>query len=142
MSGRACSKRLGAAYRVVWGVLILVTIAGCAHYEARQIVVTAYSSDSISTNWRRGWLIFWRAYVASGPSKGQRKRVGITSSGTRARKGTIAADIRYYPYGTVIWIPGYGNGIVEDTGGTIKGPNWLDVYFPTRQRALRWGLKS
>ena len=69
------------------------------------------------------------AYVASGPNKGKRKRVGITSSGTRARKGTIAADTKYYPYGTVMIIPGYGKGVVEDIGGAIKGPNRLDVFL-------------
>jgi 3D (Asp-Asp-Asp) domain-containing protein len=140
--GIRASSGCGRNYTFVACLLILLTLAGCAHYETRQMVVTAYSSDPISTNWRRGRLFFWRAYVASGPSKGQRKRVGITSSGSRARRGTIAADIRYYPYGTVIWIPGYGKGVVEDTGGMIQGPNRLDVYFPTRKRALRWGRQK
>jgi len=120
-------------------VYAAIFLTSCAHYEARNMVVTAYSSDPISTNWRRGKIFFWKTYVASGPHKGKPKKVGITSSGTRARKGTIAADIRYYPYGTVIKIPGYGKGVVEDTGSAIKGPNRLDVYFPTRKRALRWG---
>jgi 3D (Asp-Asp-Asp) domain-containing protein len=111
----------------------------CAHYDQREMVVTAYSDDPISTNWRRGKLLFWRAYVASGPNKGKRKRVGITSSGTRAGRGTIAADTRYYPYGTVMIIPGYGKGVVEDTGSAIKGPHRLDVFFHSRKRALKWG---
>jgi 3D (Asp-Asp-Asp) domain-containing protein len=113
--------------------------SACAHYDQRVMVVTAYSDDPISTNWHRGTFLFWRAYVASGPNKGKRKRVGITSSGTRARRGTIAADTRYYPYGTVMIVPGYGKGVVEDTGGAIKGPHRLDVFFNTRKRALQWG---
>jgi 3D (Asp-Asp-Asp) domain-containing protein len=103
------------------------------------MVVTAYSDDPVSTNWHRGTFFFWRAYVASGPNKGKRKRVGITSSGTRARRGTIAADTKYYPYGTVMIIPGYGKGVVEDIGSAIKGPNRLDVFFSSRRRALQWG---
>ena len=130
-------------YLFVFAVLMgLLCSGGCAHYQDRQMVVTAYSSDQISTNWRRGRLFFWRAYVASGPNKGKRKYVGITSSGTKASKGTIAADTRYYPYGTVMKIPGYGKGTVEDTGSAIKGPNRLDVYFSTRQRALEWGRQK
>ena len=128
---------------IALGVLLaLLCAAGCAHYEDRHMVVTAYSSDQISTNWRRGRLLFWRAYVASGPNTGKRKYVGITSSGSKASKGTIAADTRYYPYGTVMKIPGYGKGVVEDTGSAIKGPNRLDVYFSTRQRALEWGRQK
>lgn len=104
--------------------------------------VTAYSSDQESTNWRRGRLLFWRAYVASGPNKGKRKIVGLTSSGTWARYGTIAADTRYYPYGTVMIVPGYGRGVVEDIGGAIKGPRRIDVYFKTRRQALKWGRQT
>ncbi len=131
--------RLGAVLSVC---ISLVCVSGCATYEKRQMVVTAYSSDQISTNWRRGRILFWRAYVASGPNKGRRKIVGLTSSGTKARKGTIAADTRYYPYGTVIKIPGYGKGVVKDTGSAIKGPNRLDVYFSTRKKALKWGRQK
>ena len=116
-----------------------LALVGCVHYDKREMVVTAYSSDKISTNWRRGKLLFWKTYVASGPNKGKPKKVGITSSGTKAKKGTIAADTRYYPYGTVMKIPGYGKAVVKDTGSAIKGPNRLDVYFRTRKRALRWG---
>lgn len=117
-------------------------VSGCAHYEKRKMVVTAYSSDKISTNWKRGKIFFWRKYVASGPNKGKRKKVGITSSGARARMGTIAADTRYYPYGTVMKIPGYGKGVVQDTGSAIKGPERIDVYFKTRKKALKWGRQT
>ena len=131
--------RLGAVLAVC---ISLVCVSGCATYEKRQMVVTAYSSDQISTNWRRGRILFWRAYVASGPNKGKRKIVGLTSSGTKASKGTIAADTRYYPYGTVMKIPGYGKGVVEDIGSAIKGPHRLDVYFSTRKKALKWGRQK
>ena len=124
---------------VVLFAVSLLSLAGCASYEKRQMIVTAYSSDKISTNWKRGKILFWRKYVASGPNKGKRKKVGITSSGTKAKKGTIAADIRHYPYGTRMTIPGYGKGVVEDTGSAIKGPNRIDVYLGSRKKALRWG---
>ncbi len=128
-----------------FALAVLLTVlcsAGCARYVDRPMIVTAYSSDKISTNWRQGRILFWRAYVASGPNKGKRKYVGITSSGTKARKGTIAADTRYYPYGTVMKIPGYGKGVIEDTGSAIKGPNRLDVYFSTRKKALKSGRQK
>ncbi len=123
-------------------VIATLLLAGCASSEKRQMIVTAYSSDKISTNWKRGKIRFWRKYVASGPNKGRRKKVGITSSGTKARKGTIAADIRYYPYGTRMTIPGYGKGVVEDIGSAIKGPNRIDVYLGSRKKALRWGRQK
>ncbi|NIU84284.1 MAG: hypothetical protein GWN64_12630, partial [Candidatus Thorarchaeota archaeon] len=46
--------------------------------------------------------------------------------------------------GTEISIPGYNNGRpvkVFDRGGAIKG-NRLDVFFPTHQKALEWGVQN
>jgi 3D (Asp-Asp-Asp) domain-containing protein len=79
--------------------------------------------------------------IASGPDKGKPKRVGITASGTRARRGTLAADTRYYPFGTVMFVPGYGYGRVEDRGGAIRGEH-IDVFFRSRRRALEWGRQT
>lgn len=58
------------------------------------------------------------------------------------RKGTIAADTKYYPIGTEIYVPGYGWGVVEDRGSAIQGPERIDVYFPSHQRALEWGKQE
>lgn len=59
-----------------------------------------------------------------------------------AEQGTIAADTRYYPFGTQMYIPGYGWGRVEDRSGAIKGPNRIDLYFDSHQEALRWGRRK
>lgn len=55
--------------------------------------------------------------------------------------GTIAADTRYYPFGTRMYIPGYGWGVVEDRGSAIKGANRIDLYFNSHGKALHWGRK-
>jgi 3D (Asp-Asp-Asp) domain-containing protein len=44
-------------------------------------------------------------------------------------------------FGTKLYIPGYGEGRVEDRGGSVKGKR-LDVYFDTHQDALDWGVKE
>ncbi len=128
--------------RLLVAVVIVCFVTGCAHYQPKRMTVTAYSSDKSSTNWKRGKVLFWRKYVAHGPNKGERKKVGVTSNGSKAKKGTIAADIRYYPYGTKMIVPGYGEGVVEDTGSAIKGPNRIDVFFKSRRDALRWGRQQ
>ena len=57
------------------------------------------------------------------------------------RDGTVAADTKYHPFGTRLYIPGYGYGVVEDRGGAIKGPNRLDVYYSSHQEALEFGRR-
>jgi hypothetical protein len=58
------------------------------------------------------------------------------------QNGTIAADTKYYPFGTRMYVPDYGWGVVEDRGGAIKGPNRIDLYFKSHSEALRWGRKK
>ncbi len=53
--------------------------------------------------------------------------------------GTIAADTAYYPFGTRMYVPGYGWGTVADRGGAIKGPDRIDIYYNTHSEALQWG---
>lgn len=110
--------------------------------EAQEVVmeVTGYDSGPKSCGWKRDWL--GRPVYSSGPNKGKRKVVGITASGKRAKHGTIAADTSIYPFGTIMYIPGYGYGIVEDRGGAIKGKNRIDLWFSSESKALKWGRQK
>ena len=76
---------------------------------------------------------------SKGRHRGKPKAVGITASGIKATPGTLAADTRHYPMGTVFYIPGYGYGCVEDRGGDIRGKSRLDLFFPTHKEAQKWG---
>ncbi|MCX5896174.1 MAG: 3D domain-containing protein [Proteobacteria bacterium] len=58
------------------------------------------------------------------------------------RDGTIAADTQYYPFGTVMYVPGYGRGIVEDRGSAIKGSQRIDLYFTSHGKARTWGRQK
>lgn len=124
----------------------IALIAGCATTPrardskvVRKMLVTAYDNSQKSTGWKRKYGCFLMPPVyAYGPNEGKRKQVGITSDGTKAVKGTIAADIRRYPYGTKMYVPGYGWGVVHDTGSAIKGDH-IDVFFPDNDDAMTWG---
>ena len=67
---------------------------------------------------------------------------GITASGELA-EGFLVAAPPEIPFGTLIVIDGYANGLpveVLDRGGAIKG-NKLDILFDTHKQALNWGRK-
>jgi 3D (Asp-Asp-Asp) domain-containing protein len=145
----------GRSFPAFFSVVLLGLLFGCrsnrayllreipahqrAHPQLIQMEVTGYCSCGACTGWKRDWRL--RPVVSSGPSKGKPKRIGITASGTRARPGTIAADTRRYPFGTIVYVPGYGYGRVEDRGGAIRG-NKLDVYFRRHSTALDWGRQT
>jgi len=110
--------------------------------DRRQVLVaTAYCDCQKCCSWEYSWFGLGGPVYSSGPRKGEHKDIGVTASGTATRKGTVAADTRYFPFGTVLYVPGYGYGVVEDTGGAIKGGR-LDLWFPSHEAALKWGRKK
>ena len=66
---------------------------------------------------------------------------GLTASGTKARPGTMSADPSVFPFGTQLNVPGYGDGVVEDTGARVKGYH-IDVWFPSHAKAKAWGTRE
>lgn len=128
---------------------ILLATQGCYSLKTfgqrGEVVVmetTAYCACKKCCNWKRKYgLFFCPAVYASGPRKGRRKKVGITADGSKAKNGTIAADTRRYPFGTIMYVPGYGWGEVHDTGAAIRG-NRLDLFFSSHKKALEWGRRT
>ncbi|MDQ0974220.1 uncharacterized protein YabE (DUF348 family) [Neobacillus niacini] len=70
---------------------------------------------------------------------------GRTATGfdLRANPGAkvIAVDPRVIPLGTKVYVEGYGYAVAADTGGAIKGHK-IDVFFPTKAEAFRWGVRK
>lgn len=101
-----------------------------SNYPAVEVVATGYYAGVEST----------------GKSPGH-PEYGITYSGLKVHRdentiSTIAADPEVFPLGTILYIPGYGYGIVADTGSAIKG-NVIDLYFETKEDVFaQWGKKQ
>jgi 3D (Asp-Asp-Asp) domain-containing protein len=66
---------------------------------------------------------------------------GRTATGVAVGYGIVAVDPGVIPLGTHLTIPGYGEGVAADTGGSVVGSK-IDVWFPTRREALAWGTRT
>lgn len=67
---------------------------------------------------------------------------GITASGTQVTAGrTVAVDPKVIPYGTQLYIEGYGWRIAEDCGGEVKNAQ-IDIAVETHVDALAMGVTS
>ncbi|MEH7248543.1 ubiquitin-like domain-containing protein [Neobacillus niacini] len=70
---------------------------------------------------------------------------GRTATGLDLRSNpnakVIAVDPRVIPLGTKVYVEGYGYAVAADTGGAIKGHK-IDVFFPTKAEAFRWGVRK
>ncbi len=61
-----------------------------------------------------------------------------TATGADLAKGIIAAKPHIIPYYTQVYVPGYGNGVIRDTGGGPSGTDyWIDLGYSEHDYA-RW----
>jgi len=103
-----------------------------------------------NTNWSNFKQVTVTAtgYTAGKESTGKSPNdhsYGITYSGVEVKRdvfSTIAADLTIFPIGTILFIPGYGYGVVADKGAAVKGHH-LDLYFHTVGDVFEhWGKKK
>lgn len=126
-------------------LILSLLLAGCASGPkpprgekpiVRTMEVTGYCKCKQCCGWERNW--YGRP---TSKGSGKAKKVGRTSQGTKAKVGTIAADTGKYPFGTIMQVPGYGYGRVEDRGSAIKGEK-IDLFFKSHKQALQWGRQQ
>ncbi len=123
------TNELSMSYEVVESnPLPLEEAVDWTKYPSNKVVATGYTAGFESTGKR-----------PDHPS------YGITYSGVQVRRdlySTIAADPTVYPIGSVLFIPGYGYGVVADTGSAIKG-NRIDLYYESvRDVYDKWGKQE
>ena len=66
---------------------------------------------------------------------------GRTATGLPAGYGLVAVDPRVIPFGTVLYIEGYGMAIAADKGRAIRGHK-IDLCYATRQQAMQFGRRK
>lgn len=67
---------------------------------------------------------------------------GLTSTGTKTTVGkTIAVDPSVIPYGTKVYIEGYGWRVAEDCGGGVNQKH-IDILVDTHTQAESIGVKN
>ena len=101
---------------------LMYSIATSSTVSKVHVKTTAYSNDPSSIN-RSRW------------------RDSRTATNKLAQRGHVAADWRIFPPGTRLYIPGYGEAVVEDRGGAVKGYH-LDLFVDSYAEARKWGVKE
>lgn len=67
---------------------------------------------------------------------------GYTSTGTKAKYGTLAVDPKVIPYGTKVYIKELDKVFTaEDCGGGIKG-NKIDIFMNSESQCNSWGVRN
>lgn len=64
-----------------------------------------------------------------------------TFTGKYPQVGTIAVDPRVIPLGSRLWVEGYGYGVAQDTGSSIKGKR-VDLFMESGLECRLWGRRQ
>lgn len=115
-------------YDIAWDLETLESQTDFSPYPVKQVLATGYTAG----------------YESTGKTP-EHPEYGVTYSGVEVRRdlfSTVAADPSVFPLGTILYIPGYGYGVVADIGGAVKGDH-IDLYYETVDDVYRfWGKQN
>ena len=82
-----------------------------------------------------------RTVEASAYTMAEGSGTELTSTGVVPYHGVVAVDPDVIPYGTRMYIPGYGFAVAADCGGAING-NTIDLFMEDYGDAISWGRRD
>ena len=122
------ASQISSAEAVTGEIPNLETAFDWSKYPSKKVVATGYTAGYESTG-----------------KNSNHPEFGITYSGVMVKRdlySTVAADLNVFPIGTILFIPGYGYGVVADKGGAIRGDR-VDLYYETVNDVYNlWGKKE
>lgn len=97
-------------------------------YGTHIVVRTLDTPDGPVEYWR-SYTMYATSYAAKFLSRPPGSpNYGRTASGKILTKGLVAIDRQMMPFGTRMYVPGYGFAEAADTGGGVRG-RWIDLGF-------------
>ena len=63
------------------------------------------------------------------------------ATGQKCHYGTCAVDPKVIPYGTKLYVEGYGTAVANDCGGAVKG-HIIDLYMRSTKECFKWGRRN
>ncbi|MBR2546739.1 MAG: DUF348 domain-containing protein [Eubacterium sp.] len=63
------------------------------------------------------------------------------ATGGHCHYGTCAVDPKVIPYGTKLYVEGYGTAVANDCGGAVKG-HIIDLYMRSTKECFSWGRRN
>ncbi|EKX97579.1 3D domain-containing protein [Selenomonas sp. oral taxon 138] len=131
-----CQEKNGLEVDGICGQATYLALSGGVPYDPVALGIREERAHEVSRGSGRSVYVSATGYSAFDPGNGNR-----TATGTMVRRGVIAVDPSVIPLGTRVFIPGYGEAVAEDIGGSIHGYR-IDVAFDSHAEALMFGRQD
>jgi 3D (Asp-Asp-Asp) domain-containing protein len=131
LDGLAATRRMNERE-----IAALVAEAQAARLRSEKVAKLAAAAAPVAVSERSAGAASTVTVVATGYSM-----PGTTSTGLSVGWGVAAVDPSVIPLGTHMTIPGYGEAVAADTGGSVVGST-VDLWFPTSAQANAWGRRT
>ncbi len=104
-------------------VVVTAPVNRVIGYGTNVVIRTIDTPDGPREYWRvlRMYVTSYHPAALGGDS--------TTATGHTVQRGIVGSDPRVLPYGTQIYVPSYGVGEVQDTGGPRSMPLWVDLGY-------------
>ncbi|NWF70554.1 MAG: DUF348 domain-containing protein [Chloroflexi bacterium] len=101
--------------------------------RAPQNAIVAYGTNIVirTIDTPNGPVSYWRTFRVYATSYHPAALGGdnITATGRLLQRGIIGVDTDIIPFDTLLYVPGYGQGIAADTGSERSSPYWVDLGY-------------
>ncbi len=132
-TGQLGVRRFSERVRYENGVEVSREDAGEEVVQAPRPQIVAYGTRIVfyTVDTPDGPLEYWRKLRVYATSYHPAELGGdsVTAIGETLRRGIVGADPRIIPYRTQLYVPGYGRGMMADTGGPRSSPFWIDLGY-------------
>lgn len=132
-AGQSGIERFNERLRFENGVEVAREPIGTEIIQEAQNQILSYGTNIVirTVDTPQGVREYWRVIRAYATSYHPEALGGdnITAIGMELQHGIIASNPNIIPYRTDLFVPGYGIGIMADTGGPRSSPYWVDLGY-------------
>jgi resuscitation-promoting factor RpfB len=131
--GQAGAQETVIRVRLENGIEVARTVEATTVTREPQDHIISYGTNVVirTLNTPQGAREYWRVIRMYATSYHPAALGGddVTATGRRLVTGIVASNPRVLPYGTEIFVEGYGVGLIADTGGPRRFPLWVDLGY-------------
>ena len=140
-AGKTGEKIVTACYIDVGGKTVKREIGETVVVEPEPEIVAVGTSKTVETSRGKVGYRVMKTMEATAYTLEGGDGDGVTSIGLIPKHGIIAVDPDVIPYGTRVYIPGYGFAVAGDCGGAIIGDR-IDLFMDDYYDAIRFGRRN